>query len=87
MGSTVIKPNLNYLDYKENFQGLSRYWIASKGIVNQAMDSQGRVTWAAPFAQFPVLCTQSAPFSNETYKDTSKKWQVTVNSNNQYLTG
>ncbi|KAM0812461.1 putative Carboxylic ester hydrolase [Seiridium cardinale] len=82
-----IRPNLDYLKYKQGSQGSSQYWIASRGTCRQAIDDDGRITGTGPFVRLPVVCTQSALFSNETFKDTSGDWQVTVRSNNEYLTG
>ncbi|KAH6654745.1 Alpha/Beta hydrolase protein [Truncatella angustata] len=80
-------PTLDYLKYLNSEKGESRFWIASKGTISSTIDYDGRTSRTAPSTKLPVLCTQSAPFSNETVKDTSEKWQVMVHSNNEYLTG
>lgn len=87
LGSSSIQRNLDYLRYKDNALGSSQFWIASKGVGSRAIDRTGRVSWPAIASRLPVICTQTAPFSNETFKDTSDNWQVTVRSNGEYLTG
>lgn len=87
LGLGSIQSTLDYLKYRQDDRQSCQYWVASKGLTNRAIDSTGRVSWPGPFSQLPVICTQSAPFSNSTTKDTSEKWQVTVRSNNEYLTG
>ncbi|KAK5997691.1 Venom carboxylesterase-6-like protein [Cladobotryum mycophilum] len=47
----------------------------------------GIVTIITCNAQLPVLCTQTAPFSNSTYADNSEKWQVQTKSGSQNITG
>lgn len=87
IGNASIQHNLDYLKYKDTALGTSSFWIASKGVGSRAIDRTGRISWPAIASRLPVLCTQSAPFSNETFKDTSEQWQVTVRSNGEYLTG
>lgn len=86
-GSASLGANLNYLAYSQDTHSSRQYWVAPQGKINRAIDSSGHVSWPGPMSQLPVVCTQSAPFSNETAKDTSERWQVTVHSNNEYLTG
>ncbi|KAI1104210.1 alpha/beta-hydrolase [Jackrogersella minutella] len=78
---------LNYLKYSSSDQRVSQFWIAPKNQSAQAVDTNGKIYQANSDAKLPVLCTQSAPFSNETSQDTSEKWQITVKSNNESLTG
>lgn len=87
IGNASIQNSLDYLKYKDTALGSSSFWIASKGVGSRAIDRTGRISWPAIASRLPVLCTQSAPFSNETFKDTSEQWQVTVRSNGEYLTG
>jgi hypothetical protein len=85
--TSSIQTNLNYLKYNEDADDCSQYWIASKGSISRAITADGVISQVKSSLELPVLCTQSAPFSNETTKDSSEKWQVTVRSNNEYLTG
>ncbi|KAI1393824.1 alpha/beta-hydrolase [Hypoxylon trugodes] len=86
-GIENIKKNLDYLKYVDSGSDDSRFWIASNNGSAQAIDLDGNTSRARPDVELPVLCTQSAPFSNETSQDASEKWQVTVKSNNEVLTG
>ena len=82
-----IQPNLNYLTYENQYRASQQYWIASNSRGPRAIDGEGHVTGVSPHLHLPALCTNSAPFSNISYQDTSPRWQVTVHSNNEYLTG
>ncbi|KAI0841602.1 alpha/beta-hydrolase [Hypoxylon sp. FL0890] len=82
-----IQSSLNYLKLIASDLSSSQFWIASKNRSTQAIDMDGRISPAKPDAKLPVICTQSAPFSNETSQDTSERWQVKVTSNNETLTG
>lgn len=37
--------------------------------------------------ELPVLCTQTAPFSNRTFQSTAQEWRTSVRSNNEDLVG
>ncbi|KAI1645332.1 cholinesterase [Daldinia loculata] len=87
LGTKSIQANLNYLKYVDPDLGLSQFWVASGNQSARAIDIYGRIVHAEPEAKLPVLCSQSAPFSNVTAQDTGERWQVTVNSNNEFLTG
>jgi hypothetical protein len=77
-----IQPNLDYLTF-EGCSADQKYLIAG----SRAIDGKGRISKADSNTRLPVLCTQSAPFSNSSFQDASSKWQVSVHSNNEYLTG
>ncbi|KAI3336648.1 cholinesterase [Xylariaceae sp. AK1471] len=87
MGTSSIQANLDYLKYSEHSQDLSRFWIGPETSPGRTIDTSGHLSRTSQALELPVLCTQSAPFSSETSQDTSEKWQVTVHSNNEYLTG
>ncbi|KAI1467047.1 cholinesterase [Daldinia caldariorum] len=86
-GTKSIQANLDYLKYSNLDLGLSKFWIASKNQSARAVDIDGHVVQENPDTKLPVLCSQSAPFSNVTFQDTGEKWQVIVKSNNESLTG
>lgn len=65
----------------------SSFWIAAESNQTRALSASGNVTTAEPGQELSVLCTQSAPFANSTSTDTSEKWQVSVQSNNEELVG
>lgn len=85
-----IQTSLDYLTFQKKFTKDQQYWIAPTTSDAQAIDGRGQISSTATFSkhiELPALCTQSAPFSNQSYQDTSSKWQVTVHSNNEYITG
>lgn len=90
-----IQPNLDYLTYEGKYPADQLYWIASNGAQTQAISGTGVISNVSSHLHLPVLCTQSAPFSNSSYvgqdeihtQDTSERWRVTVHSNNEYITG
>ncbi|KAL4898344.1 Alpha/Beta hydrolase protein [Aspergillus ambiguus] len=88
-GSIVdIKSNLDYLVYEGRYPQKQRYWISPNDRKKpRAIDSSGSIASIAAREQLPVLCTQTAPYSNETFLDTSSKVQITVSSNNEHIAG
>lgn len=86
--TSSIQSNLDYLTYEGKYHASQQYWISSDRSGVRVINGAGRVEAANHRKlELPALCTQSAPFSNSTYQDTSSKWQVTIKSNNEYLTG
>ncbi|KAK1756146.1 Alpha/Beta hydrolase protein [Echria macrotheca] len=87
-----IKPNLDYLVYQGKIRADSQLWIASQGDnTTRAIDGSGVVVTvpaaAAASTKLNALCTSTAPFSTSKVQDTSEKWRVSVEANNQTLTG
>ncbi|CAJ2510094.1 Uu.00g059940.m01.CDS01 [Anthostomella pinea] len=82
-----IQSNLNYIKFADLAQGYSQFWIASTNSTPRCIDINGQTALANSSLWLPVLCSQTAPFSNETFQDASEKWQVTLQSNNEYITG
>jgi hypothetical protein len=87
LGTAGIQSILDYIKYSKIYPGASQFWIGAKQNTTRAIDDLGHLAGVGQGANLPVLCTQTAPFSNETSEVTSEKWQVTVHSNNEYLTG
>ncbi|KAI8958790.1 cholinesterase [Daldinia sp. FL1419] len=87
LGTESIQANLNYLKYIDPDLGLSKFWVASENQSAHAIDINGNIVHPEPDTKLPVLCSQSAPFSDVTSQDTDERWQVTVKSNNESLTG
>ncbi|KAK3357600.1 Alpha/Beta hydrolase protein [Lasiosphaeria hispida] len=85
--TSSIQPNLDYLKYQGKINGSSTLWIASQGNTTRAVGTSGTISPAVAASRLPALCTQTAPYSSENSQDTSSKWQVAVNANNQTLTG
>ncbi|KAK0867587.1 hypothetical protein LTR87_014534 [Friedmanniomyces endolithicus] len=76
---------LDYLCYEgEN----GPYWIAGRqGPQCKTFTADGTQSQQPCLDQLPALCTQSAPLANATYADNSTKWQTTVSTGAQTLTG
>ncbi|KAK0741098.1 cholinesterase-like protein [Schizothecium vesticola] len=87
LNTSSIKPNLDFLRFQGRISATSRLWIASNGNETWALDASGSISAADSASQLPVLCTQTAPFSRKGVQDTSEKWRVEVEANNQTLTG
>jgi hypothetical protein len=84
----IIQSNLDYLVYEKHFDSSQSFWIAPYGRIPRTVSATGKIsTSITPLASLPVLCTQTAPFSSSTYQNNGSQWQVTVRSNNEYLTG
>ncbi|KAK3302444.1 Alpha/Beta hydrolase protein [Chaetomium strumarium] len=75
-----------YLQYEGRANASSSFWAAASAGVN-AVDMAGRRHRGPAHARFPGLCTNSAPFSTQSSQDTSARWQISVDVNNQTLTG
>jgi hypothetical protein len=86
-GFENIQSDLDYIVLQDRFKHDQRYWIAPVHGTPSSVDGSGLVKKASANERLPVLCTQTAPYSTPDVKDTNTTWQVTVNSNNQYLTG
>jgi hypothetical protein len=82
-----IQNDLDYLVFQGKYTRNQRFWTTSDHRKLSTIDTNGRVNKAPANERLPVLCTQSAPLSNSTFQDTSAQWQVTVHSNDEYLTG
>lgn len=76
---------LGYLAY-ENMSG--PYWIAGRqGPSCKTFTADGVQGLEHCPNLLPALCTQSAPLSNLSYADNSTKWQTTVSTGQQSITG
>ncbi|GLA12851.1 hypothetical protein AnigIFM62618_009366 [Aspergillus niger] len=82
-----IKADLKYLSYQGNYKSNQCFWIAPVNATGRTIDLEGTISTADSNHQYPVLCTQSAPYSTEEYQNTSSQYQITVQANNEYLTG
>lgn len=82
-----IKVDLEYLSYRGDYHDDQRFWISPVNGTGRTIDLKGTIATAESNHLYPVLCTQSAPYSTEDYQNTSSQYQVTVHANNEYLTG
>ncbi|KAI0408594.1 cholinesterase [Xylaria palmicola] len=87
LGISGIQTNLDYLKYLDHYQTPPRFWVGPAHNPGQSIDTDGHMSRKPRERQLPVLCTQSAPFSNETSQDSDEKWQITIPANGNYITG
>lgn len=102
VSTAAIKSNLDYLLYRSGkCPSLgTTFWIAPSSenpSVPRVIDvsPSGRISISdvrsskGKTAEYPVLCTQTAPFSNNQAQDKSEKWQVGVQgvNGNEKVTG
>jgi hypothetical protein len=78
---------LGHLTYDSPLDGDQLYWVAAAPGRCQASNADGEISVVSCLEKLPGLCTQSAPFSNVSYADTSSKWQVTVQAGQQNIIG
>ena len=82
-----IKADLDYLLYRGDYDRQRRFWISPTNNTARTIGLDGTIATADANRRYPVLCTQTAPYSTEDYQNTSSPYQVTVHANNEYLTG
>ncbi len=87
LNTASIRRNLDYLKYQNGLDDALALWIAPLAETSRTIDTSGHISSAHPDKRLAALCTQTAPFSNDTYQDTSERWRVTVRANNEELTG
>lgn len=88
LNTASIQKSLDYLALRNGPAGASLFWIAPKDSQARTISITGELKTAADSAAtLPVLCTQTAPFSNETFQDVSAKWQITTKSNGDSFVG
>ena len=86
-GSSSIQANLNYLTYQGQYDADQAYLISSDADGPRTITGKGKVKKLFKNSKLPVLCTQTAPFSNATLKDNSEKWHISVTSGTTLVTG
>ncbi|KAF2745581.1 alpha/beta-hydrolase [Sporormia fimetaria CBS 119925] len=85
--NTGLNSSLSYQAYLDH--GNDLYWISSPSFGNQcnAITNKGHLRTVSCDNVIPALCTQSAPITQAGQADTSTKYQITVESGKQNLTG
>ncbi|KAL2181338.1 Alpha/Beta hydrolase protein [Thermothelomyces heterothallicus CBS 202.75] len=80
-------PFAEYLKYDGMADASSKFWVGGSGFA--AVDLAGRHQTADSVShlRLPGLCANTAPFSNQSAQDTSSRWQISLEVNNQTLTG
>ncbi|KAJ5929183.1 hypothetical protein N7454_007031 [Penicillium verhagenii] len=86
-GVSEIQNDLDYLTYQGKYSNNQQYWIGDVRNTPSTINAKGQIQKASANTYLPALCTQSAPYSNSDTQNTSSTWQVSVRSNNDYLTG
>ena len=86
-GFDRIQSQLEYMVLQNTYGPQQRFWVSSTQCAPLSIDSKGSVKEADADQDLPALCTQSAPFSTVNVTDTSPKWQVSVRSNDEQITG
>ncbi|KAK3333579.1 Alpha/Beta hydrolase protein [Cercophora scortea] len=91
LNTASIQSNLDYLRHRGQASNASTFWISpspSGGNTTRVIDVSGAVVAVADSSvRLPALCTQTAPYSSEKSQDVGARWQVSVDANNQTLTG
>jgi hypothetical protein len=85
---TTALPFSEYLKYDGTADASSKFWVSSDS-GSDAVDISGHRSKAGPasHARLPGLCTNTAPFSTQSEQDASDKWRISLEVNNQTLTG
>ncbi|KAJ5330061.1 hypothetical protein N7452_010451 [Penicillium brevicompactum] len=86
-GFEFIQSDLDYLVYLGSYSPKQQFWTASHNQKSSTINADGQINHASPQKRLPVICTQTAPYSNSTSQDTNERWQLVVESGNQQLTG
>ncbi|KAK4165334.1 putative cholinesterase [Cladorrhinum sp. PSN259] len=86
--SKGIKPLLDYLKHEGRATPSSQFWVAGSGSSQKVINTSGVTTQQKSKKDtLQGLCTNKAPFSDGSFQDTSNKWQISLDVNNQTLTG
>ncbi|KAL2164161.1 hypothetical protein VTH06DRAFT_3375 [Thermothelomyces fergusii] len=80
-------PFAGALAYDGTADASSKFWV--DGPDRAAVDLAGRPLPpdSVSHSKLPGLCTNTAPFSSPSAQDTSPRWQISLEVNNQTLTG
>jgi hypothetical protein len=88
VNASLVQKNLDYIVYTGKYKPGQMFWIAPDSVENpRTIDTWGVVSVVSRHLHLPALCTNSAPYSSKTAQNSSSPWQVTVHSNNEYITG
>jgi len=88
--TAALNSSLSYQSRLGVFPTTQQYWIAKpkpNDTACRSVDAAGKVSQTDCVTELPMLCTQSAPLSNNTYADNSASWQVTQAVNQTLVTG
>lgn len=89
LGESLWTPEpADFLSYLGFEQAKGPHWIASRqGHSCQSLTTNGTEVITSCEQRLPALCTQSAPLSNLSATDNSTRWQTTVQTAAQSITG
>lgn len=95
LSATSSQDLVDLLRFQAN-SGSQKFWIGDESNNSKALGfcqtvqvtSNGlRFAAVSCSSRLPVVCTQSAPFSNANTRDTSARFQIAVNSRGKQFTG
>lgn len=87
-GTSDIEANLKYMVYSGKYGESQLFWVNGKTPTTFSVTGHVRtIASNRALPALPVLCTQSAPYSNKSFADIEEEWQVSVTANNQILVG
>jgi hypothetical protein len=79
-------PFADYLKFDGKADSSSKFWV-SPDSGSKAVDIAGRKADSASNSKFPGVCTNTAPYSTQSFQNTSSQWQISLDVNGQTLTG
>ncbi|KAK4232043.1 putative cholinesterase [Podospora fimiseda] len=80
----ALQPLLNYIKHEDHATPSTQFWISQQ----KAINTSGHITSPKPKkTTLQGLCTNTSPFSTPSFSDTSSKNQISLQVNNQTLTG
>ncbi|SPO02957.1 related to cholinesterase [Cephalotrichum gorgonifer] len=86
LGASSIRPNLDFLRYQNKSR--AGLWIAPANGTARSISTSGDISGGhEETARLPALCTQTAPFSSGTIRDTSEQWRISIRANDEELVG
>ena len=86
--ATPALPFADYLKFDGKADSSSQFWVNSDS-GSDAVDIAGRPKKvdSGSKLQLPGLCTNTAPYSTQSFQNSSSQWQISLDVNGQTLTG
>ena len=86
--ATPALPFSDYLKFDGKADGSSKFWVNSDSGSN-AVDIAGRPSKvdSGSNSRLPGLCTNTAPYSTQSFQNSTSQWQISLDVNGQTLTG
>ncbi|CAG8099817.1 unnamed protein product [Penicillium olsonii] len=77
-GPEIIQSGLKYLLHLGRYSSGQRFWVSPKYQKPSSLNTNGQIEVSSAEERLPVLCTQTAPYSNSTFQDTSAQFRDRV---------